>query len=184
MYMFIRFTESNFTPEKILKYMEKTFDCDDGDGKEDKLRGERYVPDNLVFPGRNSIAVGLHTISLLFKDLYRSQWDVRGKGLMLAANARLNAKYGSGLVFQSTLRELIQTSDEDWTSKGPSTRIPPPLSQAREMLGRYIAMLQFPTSFQSSASLKNCSESPYTPPDGPQEPLTKLRRTDPSSDDK
>lgn len=173
--MFIRFTESNFTPQEILRCMESIFDNPSDEVKRDKLGSGFYVPDELVFSGRNNITLGLDTISLLFQDLYRPLR--RGAEIMRAAQIRLNAKDGSGLAFQSTLLELIQTSDYQWTSKGPSILIPLPLSKAREMLGRYIAMLQFPTSFQSSASLKYCSENPYTPPDGPQEPLTKLRRT-------
>jgi hypothetical protein len=132
MYMFIRITKSNFTPRQISEYIQGTLVSPHARTKGHVLCGGRYVPDELTFCGRDNIAVGLDTILLLFKDLYKPMRNVRDVESMRAAHKRLNVEHGGREAFQDILRELIQTPDDQWTSEGPSPLIPLPLSQARK----------------------------------------------------
>jgi hypothetical protein len=133
MYMFIRFTKSNFTPHQISHYMERSLESPYEDRKCDLFCCGRYVPSRLVFIGRDNLGHALHRLATMFEDLYT---DRDGN----SAHIRMNVERGGGEAFQDILRELIQTSDNQWTSEGPPQLIPLPLSQARDdarLLKRY-----------------------------------------------
>jgi hypothetical protein len=138
MYMFIRFTKSNFTPQQILEYMEEALESPHKRIKRYLFSCKHYVPSRLVFVGRDNLKHGLRRLSVMFKDLYEDEDD--NAELIKSAHIRMNVERGGGEAFQNILRELIQSSDDQWTSEGPSALIPLPLSQPRDFarqLNRY-----------------------------------------------
>jgi hypothetical protein len=159
-YMFICFTKSNFDPQQVLNYIENTFENHDPRIKGALLGSREYVTLALRFEGRNNLSRALLMISLEFQYLYLLPFT---KEEIKRANKRrawLNkAIGGGGETIQGLIHELIQTSDEQWTSKGSSVLIPLPLSEARLKLRRYVNMLRSPSSYQPLASLKNRTEN-------------------------
>jgi hypothetical protein len=177
-YVFIRFTKSNFDPQQVLDYIENTFENSAPEHKGAMLGSGLYIPRDLKFEGRNKLSTGLIMISLEFEGLYRR---AKTKKAMKRASERhtwLNKVTGcGGEAVQGLIRELIQTSDEQWTSKVPSELIPLPLSEARQKLRRYVKMLRLTTSYQPSASLKNRTENPYNLTEPADEPSAKVQKT-------
>jgi hypothetical protein len=183
MYMFIRFTKSNFDPQQVLDYIENMFENSDPEHKGAMLGSGRYIPRDLKFEGRNNLSTGLIMISLEFEGLYRITYRMEDLTRAAKQHARLNkVTGGGGESIRRLIRELIQTSDEQWTSKGPSVLIPLPLSEARQKLRRYVKMLRSPTSYQPSASLKNRTENPYKPAERWTNPAQRCKRQDDGSE--